>query len=262
MEDLLAGAGLSQPQARIYLYLLETGEATPAAMAEATELTRTNAYKVLERLEELGLVIKSSTKKLAYRPADPSALASIVAEERNRIIALEKGVSQAMQSLRNQYRKSTGNTSIENQAGASAMQTAYATQAENKTPIYFIKTRADIPFLGFETMDAIRKQPAKYKTPRYGICPDAPESPANPSIDKSTNLTRTWIPAEDYTSPIEWTASGNELLIQIFDNEGSVIKIVDPRVADSFRQIWQIIDKNVHANPSYQPTGPKAKRQI
>ncbi|MGH7237008.1 MAG: TrmB family transcriptional regulator [Candidatus Saccharimonadales bacterium] len=263
MEYLLASAGLSQPQAKIYLYLLENGEAAPASIAKNTNLTRSNAYKVLERLEDLGLVRQTKPKKkVAYEPADPSALASIVAEERNRVIALEQGVAQAMQQLRNQYRKSTGQTSLENKTGTAAMIAAYQNQAETKQSIYFIKSRADIPFLGFETMDAIRKRPAKYKTQRFGICPDAPESPTNPAIDKSANLTRTWLPPDDYTAPVEWTVSGGELLIQIFDGDGSVITINNQQVADSFRQIWHLIDKNIHSNPNYKPTPPHAKRAV
>ena len=263
MEDLLVRAGLTDTQASVYLFLLEHGEAAPPAIATALHLTRSNAYKILERLEEIGFAFKTEAdKKFAYTPADPTALASLVAEERNRVVALEQTVNEVMQQLRAKYRTSTASIRITTGRGKLAIVSAYEEQAAQKQPIYFIKSRADIPFMGYETMDRLRKLPAKQGTKRFGITPDGAEAPVNPKIDEHSNLVRNWIPAEDYTASLEWSVSGNELLITIFEGEGRTIRIQDAAVADAFRQIWKIIDKNVSAQPSHTTHGPKSKRQV
>ena len=241
MEELLQNAGLSQPQAACYLYLLKHGATSPPQLATATHLTRSNAYKVLDTLEEVGLVRRDQTiKKVRYEAADPIALASLVAEQRNRAIKLEQGVKAALQELRTTYQRSSSKVSANVQYGTEAMVSAYEVQAAHGKPIYFIKSRADIPFLGYEVMDRLRRIPYKqYGTLRYGITPNAPEVPDS-TVDHAAGLTRTIVAIEDYTAPVEWSVSGDELIITIFDGEGRTITIRDALVAQSFEQVWRL----------------------
>jgi predicted transcriptional regulator len=263
MEDLLTKAGLSDVQAGAYLYLLDHGEATPPLISKAINVTRTNAYKVLDQLEAFGLVERSEkNKKFMYRAADPTALASLVAEERNRVIALEQTVKEAMQQLRAKYRKSTETSQITSGHGQTSLIHAYEQQADQKQTIHFIKSRADIPFMGFEAMDRVRNLTKRTGSLRFGIVPDGAESPTNLDIDVRTNLTRTWIPQDQYTAPVEWTANDNELVIQVFEGDGRFIRIQDQTVAKAFQQIWEMVDVNIRANPKYVRYGPKSNRGV
>jgi predicted transcriptional regulator len=241
MEELLQSAGLTAAQAACYLHLLEHGALAPPQLAQSLNVTRTNAYKVLETLDDIGLVAKSETgKKIVYRAADPSALATLVAEQRNRAIALEHSVKEAMQQLRAKYQRSTDKSVIATDTGNQAIINAYERQAEAQAPIYFIKSRADIPFMGFETMDRLRRLPnLRHKTKRHGITPQALEVPG-PQADIDSNLTRRFVPSEAYTAPVEWSKSGDELLITVFEGAGRVIRIQDALVADAFEQVWQL----------------------
>lgn len=264
MHDLLTEAGLTELQAAAYLFLLEHGDSTPPTLTKQLNITRTNSYKVLDSLQELGLAIKLEVrKKFVYRPADPAALASLVAHKRNNVIALEKHVNAAMQELRKTYKKSSGGkTSSTITHGKKAMVAAYEQQARTQQPIYFIKARADIPFLGFEAMDNIRTLPAKNGTTRFGITPDGHESSAKPEIDQNSNLTRTWLDNEAYTAPVEWAVSGNQILIQVFSDAGRTIIIEDKQVAESFQQLWKVIDVSLRANPAYSQLPKRAARQV
>jgi len=263
MEDLLKNAGLSDAQATVYLYLLKSGETAPPAVASALHLTRSNAYKVLDTLVDMGLVRKTEVnKKFVYRAEDPIALSSIVAEERNRVIALEHSVREAMQELRAAYEKSSGDRDVKTYRGREATKSLYLNQARMGEPIYFIKSRADIPAMGFETMDAIRKLPAKQGTERYGITPDVPEASANPAIDRSTSLTRTWVHADDYTAPVEWAVSGDELLLIDFEHETSAVRIKNATVAKAFKELWGLLDRSVRQNPEYKKLPKQAKRSV
>jgi len=262
-DEILKQIGLSDHQIKAYLYLLKHGPTPPPQVAKQLKLTRTNAYKVLGQLIEMGLVSRLElNNKLHYRAEDPIALASIAAEERNRVIALEKNVKEALKQMRHQYQQSSGTVEVQKYQGEVAIKALYEHQAKLGQPIYFVKSRADIPVLGFELMDYIRKLPVKLNIDRYGITPDAPEAPANPQIDKSTKLTRTWIPAEDYTAPVEWAVAGDELTIINFSDKTSAIRIKDAAIAEAFRQLWLALDKNLRTQAAYKRLPRQAKRKI
>jgi sugar-specific transcriptional regulator TrmB len=262
-SDVLIEIGLNEPQAQVYRYLLENGATTPPALAKQVKLTRSNTYKVLEQLIEKGLVSRNETnKKLVYQAEDPIVLASVVAEERNRVMQLESNIKTALTQLRDVYQKSGGPSAVQVLSGKEAVVSLYKHQSELKEPIYFIKSRSDIPFMGYETMDSIRNLAVKYDTPRYGLVPDAPEAAINPKIDESSNLQKTWIDDQAYTAPVEWAVSGDELLLVSFSDKPAGIRIVDPVIAEAFRQLWHVMDKSLRANPEYKNLPKKAKRAI
>jgi sugar-specific transcriptional regulator TrmB len=263
VEQTLMNAGLTKLQAQAYLYLIEHGTVVPKELTDKLDISRTNAYKVLDSLEELQLVNKIEiNKKIVYSPADPTALASLVAEKRNDVIAVEQSINIAIQQLRSTYTKQNKNTILTTRTGKKAMIKAYEEQAELKQSIYFYKTRADIPFMGFEAMDKIRRLQGKKALKRFAITTDSPEAPLNNEIDASTNLNRTWISENSYTAPVEWSVSGDQLLIQVFNNKGATVVIDNTFIAEAFKQIWKLSDNALRSKPSYKQLPLRAKRLI
>jgi sugar-specific transcriptional regulator TrmB len=260
-NDILAQLGLNNHQSLAYRYLLSSGPSPPPKLAKQLKLTRSNAYKVLDSLVELGLVSRTEIdKKLVYKAEDPIALASLVAEERNRVRQLEGNVKNALSDLRKTYQKGAAVSEIQNFPGAEAVKSLYKHQSELQKPIYFIKTRSDIPIMGYETMDQIRRMSIKYGTPRFGIVPDAPEAAIDPKIDQELNLTKTWIDSQSYTAPVEWTVSGDEL-VMIYGDNTSGIRIKNSAVADAFIQLWHVLDQGLRADPEYKKMPKKARRR-
>ena len=262
-QEVLKQIGLNDQQIAAYIYLLDHGPTSPPDIAQKLKFTRSNAYKILDQLLEIGLVSRGEAgKKLAYKAEDPIALASIVAEERNRVLALEKNVKIALEQLRAKYQKSSNKSEVQTYVGSSALKLLYEHQARLRQPVYFVKTREDIPTMGFEAMDYIRRLPAKFNVPLFGITQDSPEGSANPELDRQTNLIRTWVPAEDYTAPVEWAVAGDELTIFNFSGQASAIRVKNQVVADAFRQLWHIMDIGLRAQPNYNKLPVKAKRRV
>ena len=251
-QQLLITAGLQPQQADLYALLLERGVLTPPDAAAASGLTRSNAYKALDRLVELGLAIKSDAhKKLTYAPSNPLALATMVGEARNKVAAQEEAVNVVMNQLLAQYYQNTEQPGVEVVTGRAAVIAAFRQQAELRQAVYFVRTRADIPVMGFETMDSIRVAPARFGQKRYGITPDVSHGPVNPKGDQRSNLTRTWVKHEDYSAPVEWSVSGSMLLIVLYATEPHAITILNPLIADAFKQLWQIMDNGLRAAADY-----------
>lgn len=247
MEETLQSVGLSELQAKIYLYLLNySAGRKPKQVAESFGTTRTNAYKILDSLVAVKLAHRSeTTKTFTYFAEDPIALTNFVAEARNHAKQIEQTVNESMNKLRNKYQKHVSSTEVRVSHGKTAIIKAFKKQLKPGGEIYFIKSRADIPFFGYDTMRLIRKEPIKYGMHRFGITPDAPEISSDPAADQRSGLTRTLIPQNEYRGPVEWTVSGNELVIICYNDIGTAIHITNPLITESFRQIWHSLDKRL-----------------
>ena len=70
---VLCKAGLEEKHAKVYLALLELGEATVQDIAEAADMNRTTLYPLLEQLEKQELVAQIIRKKRTYFFAESPA---------------------------------------------------------------------------------------------------------------------------------------------------------------------------------------------
>jgi len=261
MEKTLIDAGLTRLQAQVYLFLTSTGQIFPKLLINKLNITRTNAYKVLSSLENLGLVRKITVNnKATFIAEDPIALASLVAEKRNVVLSLEHNVNEAMQQLRSIYNKNSDKNTIISSFGKNSILASYDKQAQQKKPIYFIKSRADIPFMGFEAMDSVRRKQGNLTNHRYGITTDSIEANFNNEIDKSASLTRTWIKENDYTAPVEWSVNENNIVIQVFEGKGMTVIIDNEIIANSFIQLWNLTSEALKNSKNYSNIPIKAKR--
>ncbi|HSH17983.1 MAG TPA: helix-turn-helix domain-containing protein [Candidatus Saccharimonadales bacterium] len=213
MDKLLTQAGLTPVQASTYLYLLEHGDTAPPVLATKLSLTRTNAYKVLDNLVELGLAFKTEVnKKNVYIAEDPIALSAIVAAERNRVATLEENVRDAMHQLRATYEKSQTDYDVRVMRGNAAVTSLYLRQTKRDQPLWVIEPGVQAPGLHLP-----RRLPATTATNTQTIKP-AP-----------------------YTEPVEWSVSGDELVIVTFDRKASAVRIKNPAVAQAFRSLWRLL---------------------
>ena len=262
MEQALLNAGLSPQQAQAYIFVLDNFPATPADIATHLKLSRTNAYKLADKLVELGLVLKAEeNNKIAYRPADPIALSGLVAEARTKMIALEKATKQAMKIIQHRL-EADEHTDAKVYRGKAAIVELFQDQARKDLPLYFLSTAADLPVMSFLTMHQVRRLHGPSKNTRYGITPDVPGAVKSTKIDATTQLLRTWMPRNAYTSPVEWSTCGDDLYLFIYASEPYAIKISDKHVADAFRQIWQNLDAGLRESKEYQKLPRYADRTV
>jgi predicted transcriptional regulator len=226
MEDVLAQAGLNDPQAKTYLYLLANGQSAPPTIAGALSLTRSNAYKVLEKLLELKLISRAEVKgKFVYKAEDPIALAAVVAAETNRVRQLQQGINNAMHQLRQQYQQSSHETTLQSYHGNEMVVTLYQAQAETGKTIYSVGARSSA------TLAAPRNVEHQLLT-------------------------------DNYMSPVEWTVSGDELLIISFEHEASAIRIKNALVAQAFKELWHMLDNVQRQAPGYKNVRKQARRKV
>lgn len=253
MNDLLISAGLSEVQAQAYATLIQKGELTPPQLAKANGLTRSNAYKVLDALTELGVVTKKEKKKkFHYALNNPLSLNNIAAVQRNIATEQENALRKLLPDLLKTYRKSSTNASIQHFKGNNDVANAYRSQISLREEIFFIRTRADITAMGFGTMSYIRTAPSRYGVKRHVINPDIGVVPKTNESIESGSLTRTWVKEEDYNAPVEWSVTESSLLIVSFGNAPEAILIQDEIIAGAFMQLFKLLDNCLQTMPYYK----------
>jgi predicted transcriptional regulator len=242
-KSRLITAGLQPQQAEMYYFLLKEGSVLPPVAATKLKLTRSNAYKILDRLVEFGLANKrQSGKKVIYEPSNPMALTNMVMQVRNKVTAQEDAVKSMLDELLQLYYEKTEQPTTQTVTGHDAVINAYQQQINLRQPVFFVRSQADVSSMGFDEMHKIRMSPAQFNQQRFGITPGDMPGAKNLEVDKRSNLNRTWVSREDYTAPVEWSVSGSMLLIVLFGKEPHAITITNPIIADAFRQLWHIMD--------------------
>src|SRR3989344_4034564 len=101
-SSTLTALGLNKSQAKAYMALVQFGSLTPPELSEKINESRTNSYKILERLSELSLAKRNdSQKKITYSANNPVTLESLATQRRDEVLEHEKQVKSAMPTLLN-----------------------------------------------------------------------------------------------------------------------------------------------------------------
>ena len=91
MDNLavLQELGLTENEAKVYIFLLETGSATVAEMTDKLEIHRVNIYDILKRLLEKGLVSYTSEgKKKFYSSTKPDFFLKLLKEKESVFLSI------------------------------------------------------------------------------------------------------------------------------------------------------------------------------
>ena len=91
MQESLSKFGLLKNEAKIYLYLARFGGQKAQRVSEVLSIHRTETYKILRRLEKMGLIYRILDKpvKFVALPID-QALSNLIEIKKQRLMLLEK----------------------------------------------------------------------------------------------------------------------------------------------------------------------------
>ena len=248
----LIAVGLTPSQAEAYALLMKRGKLTPPELAQTLKLTRTNAYKILDALADMELATKTDeNKKFVYTPTNPSFLAALAQDYRAQATAREEAAHSIMQELLSTYYEHSSKPGVEQFTGKKDVFEAYMRQIALKEDVYFVRTNADIPAMGFDTMREIRVAPARYGVKRHGILASAGKAVNNKQHERS-NLAPTYMDRTHYTAPVEWSVTDSSLLIVSYEAEPQAILITDKMIAFAFKQLWLLLNGYLQTEPFHK----------
>lgn len=242
--EVLKQIGLTETQAKIYLYLIEKGQRTPSQIATGINEGRTTIYTAAQRLEILGLISKKEQGKItAYTPNHPSALERL-AERRLRSVARQaKNLEAALPSLINYYNEhqnTPGATTFYGQEGIELIrEKALAT----KKTYYFVRSHYD-ESADKDSLERFKKARVEAGINSENITPSEFAVNTNKDAPKWL-LTRTLLPPNEYDSPIEIDIFGDNVAFVNYAKNGMSTLIESPEIADAMRQFFLFAKKYI-----------------
>jgi sugar-specific transcriptional regulator TrmB len=258
MDDkFLCQLGFSENQARAYRALITKKGLKPGQLAKLIGESRANCYAILNKLVELGIARKvDENNKLTYYPESPLAIEALIAKrvanEQTRLASLQSRLPQMLTA----FSADGERPKIETFEGKNELSVMYELQAEKGAgTIHFIHSRKDIPYFGAAKMRKLRYLAVNKNVYRHAISPFV-KAFYNPIKDRTVKLRRTWIEQSDYDSPVEWSVRDDTLHILLFKEKGYGVSIKNREIAESFRQLHGLIDKNVRHQPDYKNRYP------
>lgn len=103
--ESLKNIGLSNEQIAVYQALMEFGKLPASTIAAKAGVSRVITYKILDQLENMGIVQKLETPKsvAVFFPADPENLINLVEKKKQELINLETNCATAVSLLKPQF---------------------------------------------------------------------------------------------------------------------------------------------------------------
>lgn len=258
-QAILQEAGLTKAEAQIYTILVKNSPSTPPQLASTANESRTNTYKLLDSLEQLGLVTRDESQpKLRYWANNPSVLLDQLKKRRSEVESAEKRFQSSLPGLVDEYFKHSEQPAIRYFHGIDGIEEVYKDQLKTKQPVTFVHSIGIRDFFGVEKMHHIRNEFPKHKIRRHAFYPDVPQAiqPGEPTLpvhesDAFMLMTRTWLDENDLHSPVEWSVYGNKLSIISLGNEVVGMIIESKQIADSFQEILTLLDTHIKKQPGY-----------
>ena len=242
--ELLMQTGLSEVQAKIYLYLIEHGQSTPTEIATGVDENRTTVYSAAEKLEKMGIISqKDKGKVAAYIPNHPSVLEDI-AEKRLRVVARQvknlEGNLPSLINYYNEYQSTPGATTFYGQEGVKMI---WDKVIAAKAPYYFVRSRYDV-IADKEALEQFKKRRVEAGIASENITPSEFAELSNKDSGKWL-LLRTILPPEEYNSPVEIDIFGNNVAFINYSKDGMSTLIESPEIADAMRQMFLFAKKHI-----------------
>ena len=249
----LTAAGLNNVEARCYSLLLTKKEWKPAELAESVHETRTNCYKILDRLVAIGLAKKfDKNKKFHYSAENPTVLLQLSRSQRQLRQQAEKELEAETEMLLGAYLQTHEQPGVRYLQGPVEIGTIFTEIAHASTKVSFIHSPAGIEFYGFEQLHNYRMQAVQAGVQRIALTSDTETATANyKTSDPLVFLERTWLKRDDYTAPVEWGTYDDKLYIISYGKEAMGMIIQSAQIAASFGQLFRLLQRGQKLLPDY-----------
>jgi sugar-specific transcriptional regulator TrmB len=256
--ELLQQIGLTKSQAKAYIALIKFGDLSAPELAIKVGETRTNAYMVLDKLVDLGLVSKKErAKKLIYEPTNPTNLERLIEDKRKDILATEKQVRDSMPQLLNYFYTYQHQPGVRFFQGKEGIVKMYEDQRRTAQDIYFIRSDADFNVLGKDLYKHMQQR-AKLKIRAHGIEPAEDDNMRyGKEHDREMLRDMAWAPREAFTAPVNLYVYGNKTALISYGEEVIGTIIESPQIAEAMKQIFALVKVGVE---SMNAGGVKARK--
>src|SRR3989344_2084330 len=241
-EKILTNVGLTQEQAKIYLFLLDQGFSPAKIIALKTGIGRALTYKVLEQL-----VVQKRAKKREnlgktplFFPTHPQHLKDFVDKKQQTTEQAVAGLSSIFGTLTSEFNMLLGKPNVQFFEGVDGLKKIHDDILETEQEIRIISSpieeRSEVIHL---IREQIEKQAAKNIQTKAITTDQSGRIFAFPvSEDEKYLVTRKIVPQEHLTVPAQIIVYGDKVTITNF-KESIISVLIDSKyVADTFRVMF------------------------
>lgn len=242
----LRGAGLSIEQAHIYEALLKRGPRQAGVLPKIVGVSRPYVYKILEELEELGLVTRTVVpgKPTLFCPAHPFAVREILNRRLEELKVSRSTMDGVMGALVSDFTSSSKLPGIQILDGIEGIQVLYAGILAEGTPIRLLRSTRDddTPERLAFVLDQIQKQVAKGITTRLiGPLPTDITREELAIRDRSRLTQRRIISREKFDLPAQVIIYGNKIGMSSFVDPYITTIIENEAIRETFSTLFETI---------------------
>ena len=243
--EILTQAGLSEVQAKIYLYLIKHGQSTPTEIATGVGENRTTVYSAAEKLEMLGVISQKDRGKIAaYVPNHPSALESIAEKRLRKAARQAKNLEGNLPSLVNYYNEHQSTPGATTFYGMEGVKMIWDKVIATKKTYYFVRSRYD-EIADRDALEDFKKARTEAGIESEDITPSEFTTNTNQDVKKWLLNSRTLLPPGEYDSPVEIDIFGDNVAFINYEKNGMSTLIESPEIADAMRQVFLFAKKYI-----------------
>ncbi|MFA6908900.1 MAG: helix-turn-helix domain-containing protein [Patescibacteria group bacterium] len=122
--SLLRETGISEKEARVYLFLLETGPSSIRTIASSTDINRGSVHDALKSMQKLGLVSYFHKSTHQYFVAeDPEKIALLIDDRAQKLQQTKKNIIEALPDLRSRMQSVANQPVVKYYEGPSGIKT-------------------------------------------------------------------------------------------------------------------------------------------
>ena len=239
--ELVQKAGLTKPQASVYMTLVQSGALTPTEIAEQTGETRTNTYALLSKLEGLHLVRNIGQKTARYQAENPANL-EILAEKRRKLVSKNeqemKGGMSALLDMFYAHNEAPGSRTLTGREGVKEVHRDVINTGET---VYLIRTPFDSKY--DDLIGLFREKRAAKEIKTIALTPAMPHAKQYmmDGTDEKYLFERTMMPEDAYQSPVEIMIYGKKVALIAYGEAETITIITSPLIAAAFREIFLML---------------------
>lgn len=245
---MLQDIGMTPAQAKIYMLLIQKGRLTPPQVATMSNETRTNAYMVLEKLEEQGVVSKlENEKQITYQANNPIALDKLTEANRQRLIEAETKVKQAMPILLSYFYSFTEKPGVRFYQGVDGIKDIYQDILRNRDTLYLVRGQKheSESVLSKTFLNSFITKRVSLGINVVALTPDTPDSNKDLDQDRAWLMDRTWLPADLYDEPVEIDIFGSKSAFISFGEELFATVIESQQIATALRKLIDVVRQQI-----------------
>ncbi|MBI2355968.1 MAG: TrmB family transcriptional regulator [Candidatus Doudnabacteria bacterium] len=239
----LSYLGLNEKQAKIYMALLQFGQSTAYAVAEATNLKRPTVYVVLEDLRMKGLVRKiPHAKKQLFSAKAPD---EFLAETQDKLDRAKAVLPQLLALTKSEQRPKT--YLFEGIKGVEEALAMHLNSMAGKELIGFYAQAAGIPKELFAIFEKYNQKMKNLNIKSRGIVPDHPSLKIYRKRDQEFGREMKIVPFSVFSSNnVVEIGQGFVKIISFHDLHAVIIE--NRGIAQTFKQIFEMVWKSTLFN--------------